>query len=148
MEKEARINIIGTQIVDGDPDTVELMTLGKFYKKEGSYYISYVEKHEDASENCKVILKFTGEEKVVITRGGKYPSHMMLESKRRNMCQYSTPYGNLMLGISSAEIENHLTSKGGEASLKYSIDVNAELLSEHELKIKVEQGEKICPIQY
>ena len=44
----------------------------------------------------------------------------------------------MMLGISSAEIKNALNQDGGEATIKYSLDVDAILLSENELKIQVQ----------
>ncbi len=137
MKKEARINIVGTQIVDGVEDSVELMTEGVFYEKNGSFYISYEEPDENGYKNCKTTLKITGDEKAVMTRSGEYESHLFIEKNRRNVCQYNTLYGNMLLGISSVEIENNLDSSGGDATIRYSIDINTALLSENELKIHV-----------
>ncbi len=138
MKKEARINIIGTQIVDGVADTVELNTEGTFYEKNGSFYISYDENPDNGYKNCKTTLKITGEDRAVMMRSGDYESHLIIEPNRRNVCQYTTLYGNMLLGISSVEIENKLNSLGGEATIKYSIDLEAALLSENELKIQVQ----------
>lgn len=138
MKKQAKINIIGTQVVDGVSDKVELNTEGTFYSKNGSYYISYDESDESGYKNCKTTLKITGEDKAIMMRAGAYKSHLVIEPNRRNVCQYATLYGNMMLGISSAEIKNALNQDGGEATIKYSLDVDAILLSENELKIQVQ----------
>ena len=138
MKKQANINIIGTQIVDGVADNVELNISGTFYSKNGSYYISYDESDESGYKNCKTTLKITGEDKAVMMRSGGYKSHLVIEPSRRNVCEYQTLYGAMMLGISSAQIKNALSENGGEATIKYSLDVDAILLSENELKIQVQ----------
>ena len=138
MKKQANINIIGTQIVDGVADKVELNTSGTFYSKNGSYYISYDESDESGYKNCKTTLKITGEDKAVMMRSGGYKSNLVIEPSRRNVCEYQTLYGAMMLGISSAQIKNALSENGGEATIKYSLDVDAILLSENELKIQVQ----------
>ena len=46
MKKEAKINIMGIQTVDGERETVEVFTEGTFYEKNGIYYITYTETEE------------------------------------------------------------------------------------------------------
>lgn len=138
MKREARINIVGTQIVDGEKDFVEIDTDGTFYEKNGSFYISYEESDDSGYKNCKTTLKITGEKKAVMIRAGDYESHLIIEPERRNVCQYTTLYGDMLLGISSVEIKNNLTHNGGDALIRYSIDIDTALVSENELKIQVQ----------
>ena len=43
MKKDVLITIKGTQRVGGESDVIEMMTTGRFYRKNKLYYISYEE---------------------------------------------------------------------------------------------------------
>ena len=46
MKKDVMIFIKGTQEVDGEKDTIELMTKGRYYKRRDVLYLSYEEMDE------------------------------------------------------------------------------------------------------
>ena len=41
MKKDVLITVKGTQRVSGETDVTEMMTTGRFYRKNKLYYISY-----------------------------------------------------------------------------------------------------------
>ena len=43
MKKDVLITVKGTQRVSGETDVTEMMTTGRFYRKNKLYYISYEE---------------------------------------------------------------------------------------------------------
>ena len=46
MKKDVMIFIKGTQEVDGEKDTIELATKGRYYKRRDVLYLSYDEMDE------------------------------------------------------------------------------------------------------
>ena len=53
MKKDVLITIKGTQKVGGESDVIEMMTTGRFYRKNKLYYISYEETEATGYEGCK-----------------------------------------------------------------------------------------------
>ena len=61
MKKDVMIFIKGTQEVDGEKDTIELMTKGRYYKRRDVLYLSYDEMDEEDTEpTMKTLLKIEG----------------------------------------------------------------------------------------
>jgi uncharacterized beta-barrel protein YwiB (DUF1934 family) len=62
-----------------------------------------------------------------------------LKKDIRHESSYMTPYGNIMLGVKSDEIDISLTENGGELKLKYALDLNEKILSDNELHLTVRE---------
>lgn len=137
MKKKATIYILGTQYVDDDKDFVELTTEGEFQKKDGSFFLTYSEDELSGVKGSKTTIKIEGEKRAVITKSGNSRSTLIVEPEKRNLCRYETEYGDILFGISDCDIFCQLDDNGGEAKLKYSLDVNSGLVSKNELDIKV-----------
>ena len=68
MKKDVMIFIKGTQEVDGEKDTIELMTKGRYYKRRDVLYLSYEEMDEEDTEpTMKTLLKIEGDNRVTMT---------------------------------------------------------------------------------
>ncbi|MDD2955277.1 MAG: DUF1934 domain-containing protein [Oscillospiraceae bacterium] len=142
MKKDVLITIKGIQYQDEEPDTVELTTVGRFYRRDGTYYISYDESEATGFEGSKTTLKVEGEGKVtMLRRGGANSSQLIIEKGARHQCLYDTEYGSLMLGISGSRIVSSLGDDGGELNFKYTLDINASMAVENEVIINVRE----CP---
>ncbi|MEA5050836.1 MAG: DUF1934 domain-containing protein [Oscillospiraceae bacterium] len=134
------INIKGTQRADGDTDRLSLSTLGKFYKKDDDYYISYTETEATGYNGAVTTLRVEADRRVTMSRTGEAVSQLTLEKGRKHMCHYDTGFGSFMLGVRADTIENRLTDKGGRLRLRYALDLNATQLSENELDITVREN--------
>ncbi len=140
MIKDVIIDIFSLQSLDDQSDTIEFTTDGKFGFENGEYYISYDEGKLFETEHevrTKIFLKT--DNSATLLRSGAFKSRMLIEKGKRNTCFYSTPYGEMVIGIFGEEIENHLTQDGGYLKLKYNIDSNLQLLSRNEVKISVRE---------
>ena len=62
---------------------------------------------------------------------------MVIEVGTRHNCAYSTPYGELMLGICGKTLVNEIDNDGGYLKLSYTIDINSSLMSENEIEINI-----------
>ena len=137
MKKKATIYILGTQYVDDDKDSVELTTEGEFCKKNDSYFLTYCEDELSGIKGSKTTIKIDSDKKAMIMKGGRFSSTLIIEPEKRNLCGYETEFGDLLFGISDCDIYCNFSENGGEAKLKYTLDVNNEQVSRNELDIKV-----------
>lgn len=121
---------------EGATDESELFTRGEFRFHKGSYYIDYDESEATGYAGSHVQLKID-DNVVTMTRTGKNLTALVFENGVRHYCHYGTDFGSCMVGISTSLLRQNLSSDGGEINLKYSIDVNAGLMTENEITIKV-----------
>lgn len=140
MKKDVVINIRGIQYLeDSDNDIVELMTVGRFYRKNGDYYISYDETEATGFEGSRTTLRVEGDHRVTMLRSGQSRSQLIVEKGTRHQCHYETGYGSLMMGVSGDKIESTLSDEGGNLNFKYTLDINASMASENEVFINVKE---------
>ena len=136
------IYIKGIRNIDGDKDTIELYTKGRYYKRSGMYFLSYDEMEEDDVEpTIKTILKIDGTKCVTMTKSGKRKSQLIIENGERHQCHYDNGYDDWIMGIEGSSIENGLKDNGGILNFRYSMDINTMLTSEHEINIVVKECE-------
>ena len=102
MTKDVLINISGLQMELDDGEPVEMMTTGDYYLKNGKHFILYDE-IEDDHQVVKNILKI-GPKTVEISKKGGRNSHMVFEKGKENLSYYDTPFGSLLLGVSTSDI--------------------------------------------
>lgn len=140
MIKDVLISIKGIQGLDEQTDTVELTTDGRFGIKDGQYFLTYDEGQIlDSYEEIKTNIFIKSENSVVLQRSGAITSRMLIERDTRNTCYYSTPHGDLVIGIFGEDFDIKLDENGGEIKLKYTIDSNLQLLSRNEVNISVRE---------
>jgi len=140
MIKDVLINIKGIQGLDDDSDTIEFITDGRFGFKEGEYYISYDESAMlDSGEKVKTQIYIKPDNSVVLQRTGSIKSRILIEKGVRNNCFYSTPMGELTIGVFGEELLYDLDESGGNINLKYTIDSALKLISRNEVNISIKE---------
>lgn len=139
--KNAIIVIKDRHLQDGEELSAELTTSGSFEVTEKGCTVIYKETDEEMMD-CITHLDVEGSERVSMTRSGKYNTAMVIEKDRRHTCYYSTPYGELIMGIYGKMISNNITVNGGTLKFTYTIDFNNSPASENELQITVKTQEE------
>ena len=124
------------QTADGQTDSSELFTQAEFREHEGSFYIDYDESEATGFEGCHIQLRISPDV-ISMTRTGKQFSSLTFEAGKRHFCHYGTEFGGCMLGVSTVEMSQDISSEGGSFKVKYTIDVNGGLLTTNELSVKV-----------
>ena len=137
MTKDVLISIKGTQGIDDNTDTIELTTIGRFGKRDQSFFMSYDESEISGLGNVKTVLHVRNDGSVVLQRSGEYESRLTIQSGVRNTCFYNTPYGDMVIGIFGESVQNSLNTDGGELSFSYTIDSNLQLISHNVIEISV-----------
>ena len=139
MIKDVIIDIKGIQGIDDESDTIEFTTDGRFGVKDGEFFISY-DDGQMLEESLEVKTSiFIKPDSVVLQRNGAIKSRMVIEKGVRNTCFYSTPHGNMVLGIYGDSVDYDLSEKGGSLKMSYNIDSNLKLVSRNEVSIKIRE---------
>ena len=137
MEK-VDITIVSTVKNEEGEEKTEFFTCGEYGRTENGYSFSYEENAGMGYEDCTVCVSTT-DSGVTIERRGPASSTMSIEKNVKHHCIYSTPYGDLTMGINTYEIENGFTDDGGRLYFRYSIDINSGFISENEMEITVKR---------
>ena len=124
------------QTSDGMTDESELFTRGEYRVHKGSYYIDYDESEATGFNGSHAQLQ-VDKERMTMTRTGTTFSNLVFENGVRHYCHYGTEYGDCMVGITTQVLRSSLDEKGGTVHLRYSVDVNAGLITENEITINV-----------
>ncbi len=135
MEKEVVIKIVDRHEMDGDSDGLETTVLGKLSGNRDNYVLSYTENGE--LEGCQVTLKVENGDCITMTRSGMFETELIIQHGKRHNCSYSTPAGNLMLGVFAQRVESTIDENGGKLEFDYTLDLGAGVVSENYLVITV-----------
>lgn len=137
MTKDVLITIRGVHTLDHEDNDVEMIIRGDYYQKNGKYYILYEEILEGAEERVKNVIKISPSSMDIIKKGVTN-SRMLFEKNKKNLSCYSTPVGNLVIGIQA----NHFYVEEQENSIKvnvdYSLDINYEHMSDCRICVDVQ----------
>ncbi len=140
MEKDVIISIRGTQDYSGtDPDTMELVTEGKLAVQDGALRLSYEESELTGMEGTTTVFQVEPE-KVTLLRLGSVQSEMVFEEGRRHMSLYSTPYGNMEIGVRARRLNSTLELTGGQLEIDYDIEINHMLAGQSLFRIDVREN--------
>ena len=140
MEKDVIISIRGTQDYSGtDPDTMELVTEGKLAVQDGALCLSYEESELTGMEGTTTVFQVEPE-KVTLLRLGSVQSEMVFEEGRRHMSLYSTPYGNMEIGVRARRLNSTLELTGGRLEIDYDIEINQMLAGQSLFRIDVREN--------
>ena len=137
MTKEVLVTISGLQFSpETENESVELITSGSYYKKNGKHYIIYDEVNEGFSETTRNIIKLK-DDFMDITRRGVSNVHMMFEKNKKNMSYYNTPFGNLLVGINATDVKVNETEDNIDIKVDYKLEVNYEHLAECSISMNI-----------
>ena len=142
MNENFIISVTGTQVIDGEKETIKLKTAGEYTEKNGSRYIRYREYDNDnPALYFSNTVKVEENNMVTVIRNGPANSRLTLEKGRRHQCHYSTMFGDLTVGVFTDTVISTLDEHGGTLRASYSLDFNAGLVSKNEIYIKVTEKE-------
>ncbi len=137
MTKDVLITISGVQMLDEEDADVEMVIRGDYYQKNGKHYILYDEVMEGFDGRVRNVIKISPDS-VDIIKQGAASAHMQFEKNKKNLSCYTTPLGDLMIGIQA----NRISIDEGEDHLKinveYSLDINYQHASECNISVNVQ----------
>ena len=141
MDENYLISILGRQIVNGDPEEIEVTTFGQYTVKNGKRFIVYREYEGETNpkKGRTTILKVE-DGCVTMLRGDGDSTRLILEHGKRHLCRYDTGFGAMTVGVYTHQLKNELGETGGKLSVRYTLDVNSALASVNEIIVTVREA--------
>ena len=138
MKENATISLKTKQYaLDGQEDTIELVTRGTFGQHEENFYIVYEESEMTGFEDTTTTIKIS-DGKITLSRKGKFQSKMEFIKGEKRLCSYPTPYGLIPVAVSPTKMESKLSkAEGGDVFLEYMLDLNNKAYAKNQLKLNV-----------
>ena len=112
-----------------------MVTTGAYYLKNGKHYILYDELSED-NEVTKNVLKI-GPNSVELTRKGPQGSHMIFEEGKENLSYYDTPFGSLLMGVNTSNIDWMEEEEQMRLQVDYDLSVNSDHVSKCKIDVNI-----------
>ena len=140
MEKDVWVSVAGLQFGD-DPEgeSIEIITPGSYYKKNDLHYVLYDEVSEGGDEVTKNVVRFDGN-MLTISKRGFTNVEMIFEKNKRNMTNYVTPYGTLLVGIDTDRIDIREGKDIINIDIDYALDINYEHLADCKIKMEIKNS--------
>ena len=136
MTRDVLISISGMQIAEEDNNAVEMITAGDYFLKNGNHYILYDEIQEGVEGVIKNTIKIRPSAMDIIKHGSS-SVHMTFEKDKKNMSCYATPFGELMIGVSTNDIRIEESEDCLKVRVAYSLDINYQHVSECDIILEV-----------
>ncbi len=136
MKKDILVSISGLQYEMDKNDTVEVISVGKYYNRNGKHYVVYDEilENMDGISNCTIKI---AEKQIDIIKRGANNVHMVFEENTKNTTYYQTPYGDLLVGIYTTLIKVTEEEDKITAEINYGLDINYSFISDCQIQLKI-----------
>ncbi|SCG81783.1 hypothetical protein DW1_0162 [Proteiniborus sp. DW1] len=136
--KNVMLKIKGRQTsTEGEENVIELITEGKLYNKNGSYYLVYDETEISGMEGSTTTLKIQGH-KISMKRFGNNTSSLIFEKGQRHITEYMTAYGDMTLEVVTDKVDVNISETGkGNIDLSYRLNLSENIESNNHLTIDI-----------
>ncbi|QZY55472.1 DUF1934 domain-containing protein [Crassaminicella profunda] len=136
--KNVMLKIEGLQSsIDGEENTIELVTEGKLYKKGNAVYLVYEESEISGMKGCTTTVKVV-EDKISMKRFGKSKSEIIFEKGKRYNTNYHTPYGTFDMEVLTKDMSYSITDEyKGDIHIEYFVNLEGLVESTNQLRIKI-----------
>lgn len=128
MTKDVLVSVKGTQLIGEENDSIEIITSGMWYEKNGKQYLLFDESIGDGEELTHNTVKIWPD-KIEVTKKGMVDSHMVFECGKRHTANYMTPVGLIVLGLTTSAMEVRQEEKTLHIAITYSLEMNGEYVS-------------------
>ncbi|MCR5791668.1 MAG: DUF1934 domain-containing protein [Lachnospiraceae bacterium] len=137
MKKEVLVSVSGLQYDVGSEDSIEVVSPGKYYLKNGKHYVIYNDDSANDGDSVRVRLIVT-ENRVDMDMAGARNTGMTFEKGRNHVSMYGTEYGNVRLGIYTSYLHVDVREDGMYICIKYALEINYEKVSDCKIVIRVD----------
>lgn len=136
MNTARKLKITDVQTDNGKTEKVEMSTQCIFNGTPEDYTIDF---DEIFAENMKshTTVHVTGGKSVDLIRQGAIDTEMIIETNKRHNCVYSTPYGDIMMGIQASEVVSHVHENSVYLRMSYKIDYYGNVAQDKRMILEV-----------
>ena len=139
MTKDVLISVKGLQFESGSDEAVEMIAPGEYYFRNGKHYARYEEVMEGAEGDHDISMNTVkiSKDQVEIMKKGGSNVHMVFAVDQKNVTYYTTPFGQLQIGIFTNYINVEEKEDVIEVKLKYDLEINHTQIAECMVTIRV-----------
>lgn len=139
------VAVRGTQKdISGQEEKIELVTVGRYSRKNDTDYILYEESEISGMEDTTTTLKITTD-RVVMLRRGRVEHKQEFIAGQKTESIYHTPYGALGVGIMTQNLVATAyqadTNEQQVAYIRYELEIEGQWQSTNTLSITVREEE-------
>lgn len=140
MEKQVILFVRGEQFFDGlEPEITELMTEGVMTISDGGEIsLSYQETELTGMEGTTTRFIVRGDTVELIRTGG-INSQIVFQLGKRHSSLYETPWGMLLVDVSTLSLAHRLDGHGGVMEIRFNIAVDHQVTGQNRFKIRVKE---------
>lgn len=136
MENKRLISVKTKQIIDGQEETIELISEGIYYKDEDVYIAEYDESEISGMEGTRTTI-IIDDDSLNIIRRGTTVSDLKFKKGESHTAFYSTPYGALEITVSTNKIDIEADDNGAKVELEYKMQATGLEPIVNELKLNI-----------
>ena len=139
MTKDVLVSISGlhTDVMQEAEEAIEVVNPANYYFRNGKHYIVYDEPVEGVSGTIKNKLKITEDNVVEIMKSGISNAHMIFEKNKKNQTYYSTPYGQMLVGVNTKDMKVDVKENRIDIQIDYELHVNHEAVADSTIKMNI-----------
>ena len=136
--KDVIISVTGVQQgVDG-PDSMELVTAGKYGVSADEIRLTWEESELTGMEGTHTSLTVQPGS-VVLSREGTMNTSMEFEEGKKHYFLYETPFGSATMGLDTHRIRSRLGAHGGDIDIEYVVDMDQSVVGRNRFYIQVRE---------
>lgn len=142
MTKEILLSLKGLQMENKeDAQLAETITPADYYQRNGSHYVIYEEMMEGFAAATRNRIKFNGS-CLEVSKKGLVNVQMLFEENKKNMTNYATPYGNILIGIDTESILVEENENQIRVEVEYALEANYQHLADCRIEMELRPREE------
>ena len=147
MTKEVLLTISGVQS-DAHAqhmdqiEPVEVITPAEYYFRDNMHYLLYDEVDPDDHELSHNILTMK-DNYMCMVRKGSTQTRLVIESGKRNVTYYATPFGSLHILLDGRHVEVESSEQEIDAVAGYGLEINYENVADCLIRIRVQPRDTV-----
>lgn len=142
MANKVVVTVVGTQRDDkGEENTIELISVGRMYTKNGIHYITYDESALSGMEGATTLIKlYSGHLSVV--RMGSVEHKQEFRQGEKSYSTYITPYGTMKMNVYTNRLATAIVGASGTIDVNYELEIDGQWQSSNTLSIHIREDEQ------
>jgi uncharacterized beta-barrel protein YwiB (DUF1934 family) len=138
VNKKALISVKTLQYINGQPESIELITQGEYYRENNDFFAIYEETEISGMEGTKTTLKIQPDSLTII-RHGTTNTNLLFKKGLNHVSLYNTPYGTLEVTVRPSKVLIDVGDTGGKVELRYKMEAPGLEIIENELELNIKE---------
>jgi uncharacterized beta-barrel protein YwiB (DUF1934 family) len=140
MDKNVIISVKGTQSFNDQVENIlELVTEGKYYKRDRAYFVTYDESEVTGMSGTTTTLQVL-DGIVTLIRVGSVNSQFVFQQGQKHVSYYDTEFGAFTVGVTANEVDVRIDDSGGEIRIGYQLEIDNNETGENDFCMSIREA--------